>query len=71
MVNFKKKGRGRRGIKKYVLDLVLLNVQFLLFYPLQLGLCVCESVCVHVCVREGERKEGLFHISHDTFCLGL
>lgn len=51
-----------------MLDLVLLNVQFLSFYPLQLGLCV--SVCLRVYVREGEREEGLFHISHDMFCLG-
>lgn len=42
-----------------MLDLVLLNVQFLSFYPLQLGLCV--SVCLRVYVREGEReRKGYF-----------
>jgi len=60
VVNLKNRRRGGRRRKRYMLDLVLLNVQFL-FYPLQLGLCVCE----------GESEEGLFHFSHDMFFLGL
>lgn len=67
VANLQNKREQEEEEKKYMLDLVLLNVQFLLFYPLQLGLCVCE----HVYLREGEREEGLFHISHDKFCLQL
>lgn len=41
----KKKKESKKRRKNYRLDLVLLNMQFLLFYPLQLGLCVYERMC--------------------------
>lgn len=66
MVNLKNKRRGRRGRKNQLAGPGSSHCAIPLLLSFAIGF-----VRVCVCKTGGDREEGVFHISHDMFCLGL